>query len=46
MFQRNLLKKSHSEELHSENEDELEVPKERYISQKNRQQIIHELLLV
>ena len=25
-------KKSHSEELHSQNEDELEVPKERYIS--------------
>ena len=25
-------KKSHSEELHSQNEDDLEVPKERYIS--------------
>ena len=32
MFQRNLQKKSHSEKLHSQNKDELEVPKERYRS--------------
>ena len=39
-------KKSHSEELHSQNKDELELPKERYISLGKRQQIIHEIRLV
>ena len=39
-------KKSHSEELHSQNKDELETPKERYISPEKRQQIIDELRLV
>ena len=35
-----------SEELHSQNEDEIEIPKERYISPEKGQQIIHELRLV
>ena len=32
--------------MHSQNEDEIEIPKERYISAKKRQQIIDELRLV
>ena len=39
-------KKSHSEELHSQNEAELEVPIERYISPEKRQQIIDEIIFV
>ena len=30
-------------ELHSQNEDEIEIPKERYISPQKRQQVIDEL---
>ena len=33
-------------ELHSQNEDQIELPKERYISPEKRQQIIDELRLV
>ena len=40
MFQ----KKSHKE-LHSQNEGEIEIPKERYISAEKRQQIIDQLRL-
>ena len=32
----NLFKKSHLKELHSQHEDELEVPKERYISPEKK----------
>ena len=34
-----------SKELHSQNENELEIPKGRYISQGKRQQIIDEIRL-
>ena len=37
---------SRSEELHSQNEDEIETPKERYIPPEKRQQIIDKLRLV
>ena len=40
----NVSKKS-SRELHSQNEDEIEIPKEKYISPEKRQQIIDELRL-
>ena len=36
-------KKLHLKTLHSQNENELEIPKERYISPEKRQQIIDEL---
>ena len=40
------VSKRSPKELHSQNEDEIEIPKERYISAKKRQQIIDELRLV
>ena len=45
MYQRKPLKKPRDEEL-SSNEVNKEIPKERYISPKERQQIIHELRLI
>ena len=42
---KNIFKKS-PKVLHSENEDEIEIPKERYISLEKRQQINDELILV
>ena len=41
----NLSKKS-SKELHSQNADEIEIPKERYIFPEKRQQLVDELILV
>ena len=40
------VSKKSPKELHSQNEDEIEIPKERYISPEKRQQIIDELRLV
>ena len=40
------ISKKSSKELHSQNEDDLEIPKERYISPEKRKQIIDELRLV
>ena len=40
------LSKEPSKWLHSQNENELEIPKERYMSPEKRQQIIDELRLV
>ena len=40
------VSKKSSKELHSQNENELEISKERYISPEKRQQIIDELRLV
>ena len=44
------FKKFHSKKLHSkdlpQNEANNEIPKERYISQKERQQVIDELRLI
>ena len=39
------VSKKSSKELHSQNEDELKIPKERYISPEKRHQIIDELRL-
>ena len=40
------VSKKSPKELHSQNEDQIELPKERYISPEKRQQIIDELRLV
>ena len=40
----NVSKKS-SKELHSQNEDELEIPKERYISPEKRTNLFNKLLM-
>ena len=41
-----MFQKKSPKELHSQNENELEIPKKRYLSRKKRQQIIDELRLV
>ena len=44
-----MFKKKSANEIHSEeisNESNNEMPKERYISSKERQQIIHELRVI
>ena len=41
-----LHSKESPKELHSQNEDEIKIPKERYVSPEKRQQIIDELRLV
>ena len=46
MLQKKSTKKSHSKELNSQNENEIESPKERYISPEKTQQIIDDLRLV
>ena len=40
------VSKNYPKEFHSQNDDEIKIPKERYISPKKRQQIIDELRLV
>ena len=40
------VSKTSPKELHSQNEDQIELPKERYISPEKRLQIIDELRLV
>ena len=40
------VSKKSSKELHSQNEDQITLPKERYISPEKRQQIFDELRLV
>ena len=40
------VSKKSPKELHSQNEDEIEIPTERYTSSEKRQQIIDELRLV
>ena len=40
------VSKNSPKDLHSQNEDQIELPKERYISPEKRQQIIDELRLV
>ena len=40
------VSKKSSKELHSQNEDQIKLPKERYISPEKRQQIFDELRLV
>ena len=40
------ISKNYPKELQSQNEDEIEIPKERYISPEKRQQVIDELRLV
>ena len=38
-----MFQKKSPKELHSQNKDKIEIPKERYISPEERQQIIDEL---
>ena len=40
------VSKNSPKELHSQNEDEIEIPKERYISPEKRLQAVNELKLV
>ena len=40
------ISKNYPKELQSQHEDEIEIPKERYISPEKRQQVIDELRLV
>ena len=41
-----MFQKKSPKELHSQNEDEIEIPKERYTSSEKRQKIVDELRLV
>ena len=41
-----VFQKKSPNELHSQNKDEIGIPKERYLSPEKRQQIIDELRLV